>query len=568
MLLAFPSVPSAHEIPRGVTVHGFVRVESQQVRLLIRAPLESMRDIDFPTRGPGQLLVISQSESLLRQAADTWIADAVSLYADGELISNARVTAVRASIPSDGAFASFESAAAHMRGTPLSDSIGLPWMQAMLDVEIVAPIPNDSTPITIEPRWAQLGVNTTTVLHVIDGAGKERLVTFEGNPGRLGLDPGWLETTWRFVVSGFGHILDGIDHLLFLLCLVIPVRRLWSLVGIVTSFTIAHSITLGVSAFGFAPSALWFPPFIEVLIALSIVYMALENIVGAKIERRWMIAFGFGLVHGFGFSFALRESLQFAGSHLLVALAAFNIGVELGQLLVLAVTVPVLALVYRYVVKERVGVLILSALVAHQAWHWMTERFSEFRAYELSWPVMDRTFLIGVIRFVMLLMIAGGAMWAMSLIGARVRAMRAARTTALIAALLVPLAFIADSADAQQRTTMTGVYTARQADQGKEVFNGNCLGCHTAASHTGAAFTRWIGRPLSELFDYIATQMPKSSPGSLTEDEYVWVTAYMLKLNGMPAGAKPLNAEPKELEAIRIDSVGTAKKATESKLLH
>ena len=62
-----------------------------------------------------------------------------------------------------------------------------------------------------------------------------------------------------------------------------------------------------VSALGFAPTALWFPSLIEVLIALSIVYMAFENIVGPKLERRWLIAFGFGLVHGFGFSFALRE---------------------------------------------------------------------------------------------------------------------------------------------------------------------------------------------------------------------------------------------------------------------
>ena len=123
-----------------------------------------------------------------------------------------------------------------------------------------------------------------------------------------------------FVALGFEHILDGIDHLLFIFCLVIPFRRLRPLVAIVTAFTVAHSITLIASAAGFAPDALWFPPLIEVLIALSIVYMALENIVGAKLERRWLIAFGFGLVHGFGFSFALRESLQFAGTHLATSL--------------------------------------------------------------------------------------------------------------------------------------------------------------------------------------------------------------------------------------------------------
>jgi mono/diheme cytochrome c family protein len=109
---------------------------------------------------------------------------------------------------------------------------------------------------------------------------------------------------------------------------------------------------------------------------------------------------------------------------------------------------------------------------------------------------------------------------------------------------------------------MSGVFTARQAEQGREVFNGSCTGCHTAASHTGAPFTtRWIGVPLSELFDYLSANMPKSNPGSLTEDEYVWVTAYLLKLNGMPAGTNQLTADAKLLESIRIDSVSAPKNA-------
>ena len=135
------------------------------------------------------------------------------------------------------------------------------------------------------------------------------------------LDPRWHQAALRFVESGFLHILEGIDHLLFLLCLVIPFRRFGTLVLIVTSFTVAHSITLIAAAYGFGPDALWFPPLVETLIAISIVYMALENIVGSNVRRRWIIAFAFGLVHGFGFSFALRETLQFAGSHLLTCAA-------------------------------------------------------------------------------------------------------------------------------------------------------------------------------------------------------------------------------------------------------
>src|SRR4029078_6168609 len=150
----------------------------------------------------------------------------------------------------------------------------------------------------------------------------------------------------RFVQEGFAHILGGTDHLLFLFCLVIPFRRLRPLIAVVTAFTLAHSITLIASAYNLGPDALWFPPLIETLIAVSIFYMALENIVGTNVERRWMIALGFGLVHGFGFSFALKQTLQFAGSHLLTSLVSFNVGVELGQLLVLALLIPVLEILF------------------------------------------------------------------------------------------------------------------------------------------------------------------------------------------------------------------------------
>ena len=207
------------------------------------------------------------------------------------------------------------------------------------------------------------------------------------------LDPRWYQAAGRFVESGFLHILDGTDHLLFLFCLVIPFRKLRALIPIVTSFTVAHSITLIASAYDLAPDALWFPPLIETLIAASIVYMALENIVGtANVHRRWIITFGFGLVHGFGFSFALRQTLQFGGSHMLTSLLAFNVGVELGQLLVLILLVPLLDALFKYVVAERMGTIILSALVAHTAWHWMIDRGSQLEKFPLHWPDFSTAF--------------------------------------------------------------------------------------------------------------------------------------------------------------------------------
>jgi hypothetical protein len=222
------------------------------------------------------------------------------------------------------------------------------------------------------------------------------------------VDPRWHQAALRFVDLGFRHILDGTDHLLFLFCLVIPLRRVRPLIGVVTAFTVAHSFTLLASAYGLVPDALWFPPLVETLIAVSILWLALENIVGAHTGRRWMVAFGFGLVHGFGFSFALRESLQFAGSHLVSSLLSFNLGVEIGQLLVLLVLVPALDLLFRYVVAERAGTIILSALVAHTAWHWMTERWTAFRRFPL--PPLDAAFFAGALRWLLAILILGGTM--------------------------------------------------------------------------------------------------------------------------------------------------------------
>src|SRR4029079_9835747 len=219
-----------------------------------------------------------------------------------------------------------------------------------------------------------------------------------------------------FVALGFTHILDGIDHLLFIICLIIPFRKVRPLVAIITSFTVAHSITLIASVLGFAPDGLWFPPLIEVLIALSIVYMALENIVGARRERRCLIAFGFGLVHGFGFSFALRGSMQFAGRHLATSLVSFNVGVELGQLFVLALAVPALAWGFKHVVAERMGTIILSAFVAHTAWHWMLDRGAVLSRYQLEMPALNASFAASVMRGMMLLLIVGSVAWLLTLI--------------------------------------------------------------------------------------------------------------------------------------------------------
>ena len=161
------------------------------------------------------------------------------------------------------------------------------------------------------------------------------------------------------------------------------------------------------------PNFLWFPPLIETLIAASIVYMAFENIVGSQWQKRWIIAFGFGLVHGFGFSFALSEILQFAGGHLVTSLLAFNIGVEIGQLIIILVALPIINFLFRYVVVERMGTILISAVLAHSGWHWMSDRARELAVYRFEWPSMNYVFFASLIRWIMLLIVIGAILGAL-----------------------------------------------------------------------------------------------------------------------------------------------------------
>jgi len=408
LILATQFRAAAHDIPNDVTVQTFLKPEGQRLSLLVRVPLRACRDVEFPTRGPGYL-DLARADASLRDAATLWISDNVELYEGDTRLRDPHIIAARVSLESERFFESYDDAHAHITGTRLPIDTELYWNQGLLDVLFEYSINSDLSNFSIHPRFAGLGLRVATVLRFLPPGSAVRAFEFDGDPGLVRLDPRWHQAALRFVEAGFFHILDGTDHLLFLFCLVIPFRRFRPLIMVVTAFTVAHSITLIASAYNLGPDALWFPPLIETLIAVSIVYMALENIVGSNVQRRWMIALGFGLVHGFGFSFALRRTLQFAGSHLLTSLLSFNVGVELGQLLVLALLIPVLAILFRFVVAERIGTIILSALVAHTGWHWMIDRGEQLRQF--GWPVINAALLATAMRWLMVIVILAGLIW-------------------------------------------------------------------------------------------------------------------------------------------------------------
>lgn len=579
-----PRLLDAHEVPARVVVRTFVHPDGRMLKVLVRVPLNAMRDVEFPLRGAEGYLDLAAADSTLRDAAQLWVADAITMTANGVRMPLERIAAVRAVLPSDQSFDAFETALASFARAPLDPATDIVALQAMIDVYLEYSLEEtEAEPrLAMQARFGHLGLKTSNVVRFVPTSGAERAFVYDGDQNTLQLEPGWWHAAGRFAALGVTHLVEGIDHILFVLCLVLPVRRLRPLVGIVTAFTVAHSITLGASVLGFAPRSLWFPPLVELVIAASIVYMAIENVIGVKLERRWKIAFGFGLIHGFGFSYALQESLQFAGGHLAMALAAFNVGIELGQIAILLVAVPLFSWIFTRVLAERIGVLIFSVMVAHTAWHWMTERFEAFRAYSIAPPLWDAALALTAVRVLMVALVAGVAAWVLNGLLARLAGAEfagvsdaspldpklpmpktSARTllfaflcvSAAVVSVLPRVGYAQAAKPAPKLSTMAGVYTADQAAKGREVFGGNCVGCHTVASHSGAVFSaRWMGRPLEEFYNYVSQLMPKSGPGTLTEDEYVWVTAYVLKLNNMPSGARELTADPALLKAIRIDS--------------
>lgn len=184
-----------------------------------------------------------------------------------------------------------------------------------------------------------------------------------------------------FIKEGVRHILEGLDHVLFVLCLVAGATGMASLLWRVTGFTLGHSVTLSLGFFGFVPSGSWFVPAVELIIAVTILYAAWIAI-RPRSEKRdrsekrlfWITAF-IGLIHGLGFSFVLQNILKVSSPNLWQSLLAFNIGIEIGQVLIVLVAVLVIAAFSRLGERAGRGLRVAMALGAGaMALVWTVER--------------------------------------------------------------------------------------------------------------------------------------------------------------------------------------------------
>ena len=184
LLLAGLTLPgatrlAAHDIPARVAVRAFVRPEGRFLRVIVRVPLEAMRDLQFPLRGPGYL-DLARVGPLLDDAARLWIAGSLALVENGRRLDPPRLIAARVSLPSDRSFENWETALAHVTGPLLANATELVWQQGLLDVLLEYPIESDHSAFSIRPTLARLGLQTTTVLRFLPPDHGERAYQFTG----------------------------------------------------------------------------------------------------------------------------------------------------------------------------------------------------------------------------------------------------------------------------------------------------------------------------------------------------------------------------------------------------
>ena len=206
-----------------------------------------------------------------------------------------------------------------------------------------------------------------------NGTLAERMLTAQSKDLTIPLTPtSNNESFLRFLVLGIEHIFTGYDHIAFLLAVLLTGGSLYSNVRIITSFTIAHSLTLALATFGVFTLH---PSIVEPLIAASIVFVGIENLVRRQLARRWLVTFGFGLIHGLGFASVLRElGIGEMGMRGAVPLLSFNLGVELAQISIAALILPLVWKLQRRHTFRLKHAPALSLLITLAGIYWLVAR--------------------------------------------------------------------------------------------------------------------------------------------------------------------------------------------------
>src|SRR5262245_8191234 len=181
---ATPTVAGAHDIPADVTIQAFLKPDGHRLRLLVRVPLEALRDLSVPTRpGSAGIVDLARLRPLLSGAATVWVGQNVDVYENDARLPATSLLDLRVSLPTDRSFGSYDDALRHVTGPQLPDETELSWTTGLLDVLYETPIQSDRSQFSIQPKLARLGVRTLTVLRFVAPGGAVRAFQYTGDPG-------------------------------------------------------------------------------------------------------------------------------------------------------------------------------------------------------------------------------------------------------------------------------------------------------------------------------------------------------------------------------------------------
>ncbi len=293
------------------------------------------------------------------------VADNIILKANGEILKS-KIGRLRAypailQVP----FSSLKEAKTAIQGNVYQADFEATYVgDTIVDVELIfdskRALSDYSLQSTLNPK---LDKQEQTANLVIDHNGKkQRVFRIRGLMNQpVTINRSMMRAIFSFIVEGFKHILEGYDHILFIVCLMLSITNLSALFWRVSGFTLGHSITLSMGFFGYVPKGIWFISLIEMTIALSIIYVAVVAIVNKKtLSTTWTTAL-IGLLHGLGFSFVLQKILSLDSPNIWQSLLGFNIGIEIGQLLI---ALSVWLIVYLVLKKLPTYIYALRLIVA------------------------------------------------------------------------------------------------------------------------------------------------------------------------------------------------------------
>lgn len=380
--LAVPRIAIANgsDLPQEVVVQAIAKPEDGRLRLLVRVPLVLLSSFGLPKRGLGYLDLARIDDKLKEVAAAT--GRQIELREDGvALVPIARQA--RISVLSDRSFGSYAAALAHTEGPRLPVGTDLFWNQGFFDTELEYPLRSSRADLSLRMNVApELGQRLKLQLEFLPAGEPARSYAIPGGSGWIALDPRWYEAAWLFMKVGFVDAF-AIDRFVFLLCMVAPFRQFRSLLAVVMVMTGLQALTLTASGEGALAGIRWLGALFDTGLAAAVVLLAIGNLAAPSLRVRWFIGAVVGALGGFGLGRLLADAGQFAGTHTLVSVVSFNVGVALSGVVSLALALAALRLLLACVLGPSLGVVVLSAVLGHVCWHWMFDGSREL-AHELG----------------------------------------------------------------------------------------------------------------------------------------------------------------------------------------